>query len=180
MWLGISILIPQDVDFLITAAGAPQSVKAKLLALPNTPFEQRAQIFLYKAPSGKAIQIDMTPDWQVSVQKAPIIVCEVTDVFKSPYVPDAARPVNSISGALPYISPVDLLVFKINSCGLRPTGSKKTRDAADAVVLLTRLSHNGPLTLTTNQKNATTQGLKDVVQWSGRDEGWWKSKLGLN
>jgi hypothetical protein len=57
----------QDVDFLITAAGAPQSVKAKLLALPNTPFEQRAQIFLYKTSSGKAIQIDMTPDWQVSV-----------------------------------------------------------------------------------------------------------------
>ena len=108
-------------------------------------------------------------------------MCEAIDVFKSPYVPDAAKPVSSIqAGALPYISSVDLLVFKINSCGLRPTGAKKTRDAADALVLLTRLSQNGPLTLTTNQKNVATQGLKDVVQWGGKDENWWKGNLGLN
>ena len=55
----------QDVDFLITVQGAPKVVKDKLLAIPSSSFQQRAQLFFYKDPNGKLIQIDITPDWQV-------------------------------------------------------------------------------------------------------------------
>ncbi|PLN82443.1 hypothetical protein BDW42DRAFT_193060 [Aspergillus taichungensis] len=152
--------ITQDVDFLITVQGAPEAVKDKLLAIPSSPFQQQAQLFLYKTPGGKNIQIDITPDWQ------------------SPYLPSAAVPISTVrSASLPYISEIDLLVFKINSCGLRPTLAKKLRDATDARFLADHLTSSGPLVLSATQKNAVLQGLGDVVQLSEKDESWWKSKL---
>jgi len=54
----------KDVDFCITATGAPSSVKTKLLALPNTPFIQRADLFLYD-DGKRCIQIDIVNTMQV-------------------------------------------------------------------------------------------------------------------
>ncbi|BDD57881.1 hypothetical protein MAP00_003206 [Monascus purpureus] len=158
------IPLHRDVDFLITVQSAPQAVKDKLLAMPSSPFQQQAQIFLYKDPNGKLIQIDyVTPDWQ------------------SPYLPSAAVAISSVhAGSLPYISEVDLLVFKINSCGLRPTPAKKIRDARDALSLLDDLRSKGPLILSPLQKAAVLQGLDDVAQLSGKDKDWWQSALALN
>lgn len=56
----------QDVDFLITIQGAPKAVKDKLFAIHAGSFQQHAQLFYYKGQNGKLIQIDITPDWQVS------------------------------------------------------------------------------------------------------------------
>ncbi len=55
----------KDIDFITTAKNAPDSVKQKLLNLPNSPFEDCAGIFFYQSPTGPAVQIDMTPEWQV-------------------------------------------------------------------------------------------------------------------
>jgi len=55
----------QDVDFIISIDSAPHSVKNKLLALPNSPFIQQAQYFLYEDREGNYVQIDITPAWQV-------------------------------------------------------------------------------------------------------------------
>ncbi|KAK8147537.1 hypothetical protein G3M48_001436 [Beauveria asiatica] len=154
----------EDVDFLITVQGAPKAVKDKLLAMPSSPFQQRAQDFVLKAPNGKQIQIDMTPDWQ------------------SPYVPPAALPISDVqTGFLPYISELDLLVFKINCCGLRSTAVKKIRDANDARTLLEDIRSQGSISLSPLQKNAVLAGLEDVVKLTrGGDMAWWKSQLGLN
>ncbi|KAA8641639.1 hypothetical protein EYZ11_006829 [Aspergillus tanneri] len=152
-----------DVDFLITVQGAPKVVKDKLLAMSSSPFQQQAQLFFYKGPNGKLIQIDITPDWQ------------------SPYLPSAATSVLAIQpGSLPYISEIDLLVFKINCCGLRPTPAKKVRDAADAASLADDLSSKGSIVLSPTQKAAVLQGLDDVAQFSGREKTWWKTKLALS
>ncbi|PMB67534.1 hypothetical protein BM221_007204 [Beauveria bassiana] len=154
----------EDVDFLITVQGAPKAVKDKLLAMPSSPFQQRAQDFVFKAPNGKQIQIDMTPDWQ------------------SPYVPPTAIPISDVQpGFLPYISELDLLVFKINCCGLRPTAVKKIRDANDARTLLEDIRSHRSISLSPPQKNAVLAGLEDVVKLTrGGDMAWWKSQLGLN
>ncbi|KAJ5776728.1 uncharacterized protein N7511_001739 [Penicillium nucicola] len=153
----------EDVDFLITVQSAPKAVKDKLLALPSSPFQQTAQLFYYKGSNGKLIQIDITPDWQ------------------SPYVPSGAIPISTVrSNALPYISELDLLIFKINSCGLRPTPGKKLRDATDASELLEDLSTKGPIVLSVSQKNVILQCLDDVARMSGRDKAWWIAKLALN
>lgn len=173
-------MINQDVDFLITVQGAPQAVKDKLLAMPSSPFQQQAQIFVYRALNGKSIQIDITPDWQVSLGPD-FIPPTSSNGPQSPYVPSAALPVSAVrSNVLPYISELDLLVFKINSCGLRPTAGKKIRDANDAMELTEHLSSKGPIILSSFQKNAVLQGLNDVVQLSARDKAWWIAKLALN
>ena len=81
---------------------------------------------------------------------------------------------------LPYISAVDLVCFKINCCGLRPTQAKKLRDASDALALLSSLAQHGPLSLNETQKKAALDGLNDVVAQTGRDSPWWKQQLGLH
>ncbi|KAG7285771.1 hypothetical protein NEMBOFW57_008065 [Staphylotrichum longicolle] len=68
----------QDVDFIISIDSAPHSVKNKLLTLPNSPFIQQAQYFLYRDMDGNYIQIDITPAWQ------------------SPYLPAAAKKLKSV------------------------------------------------------------------------------------
>lgn len=79
MYVSVQILIPtheivfsghllsmKDVDLVVNLQNAPAGVKNRLLSLyPNT-FEQRAQFFYYKLPSGKLIQIDICADWQVN------------------------------------------------------------------------------------------------------------------
>ncbi|KAJ5249512.1 hypothetical protein N7524_011828 [Penicillium chrysogenum] len=148
----------EDVDFLITVQGAPKAVKDRLLAMPSTT----GSTLFYKGVGGKSIQIDITPDWQ------------------SPYVPSAAVPISAArSNALPYISEIDLLVFKINCCGLRPTPAKKLRDATDARTLAEDLCSRGSINLTPAQKSAVLQGLDDVAQLSRRDKSWWMAKLAL-
>ncbi|KAE8148911.1 hypothetical protein BDV25DRAFT_10228 [Aspergillus avenaceus] len=153
----------EDVDFLITIQGAPKAVKDKLLVIHAGSFQQHAQLFYYKGQNGKLIQIDITPGWQ------------------SPYLPSAAVAISSAEpSSLPYISEIDLLVFKINSCGLRPTPAKKLRDATDARSLAEDLGSRGPIILTPVQKTAVLQGLEDVAQLSRKDQAWWKEKLALS
>ncbi|KAK4144214.1 uncharacterized protein C8A04DRAFT_28116 [Dichotomopilus funicola] len=102
--IGIMSKIPEysdasiaDVDFIISIASAPHSVKNKLLSFPKSPFFQQAQFFFYKDRGGNYIQIDITPVWQ------------------SPYLPISAKKLNTIPpGSVPYISPVDLLVAFIS------------------------------------------------------------------
>lgn len=177
-----SIFDQKDVDFLITVQGAPKAVKDKLLAMPSSPFQQRAQLFFYKSPHGKLIQIDITPDWQVSPQLVSSFQRYVTNnSLQSPYVPSAAIPISTVRpNALPYISELDLLVFKINSCGLRPTQGKKLRDATDALELIEDLNSKGSIVLSVSQKNAVTQCLDDLARVSGKDKAWWIAKLALN
>ncbi|KAJ5981136.1 hypothetical protein N7481_008434 [Penicillium waksmanii] len=82
--------------------------------------------------------------------------------------------------ALPYISELDLLVFKINSCGLRPTQGKKLRYVTDALELTEDLSSKGTIVLSAVQKNAVLQCLDDMAQMTGKDKTWWIAKLALN
>jgi len=83
------------------------------------------------------------------------------------------------SGAAPYISGIDLVVFKINSCGLRAQTSKKRIDAVDTQDLLARLTSHAPLNLTNIQKSAVEQGINDVVTHGTKTKAWWREKLGL-
>ena len=95
-------------------------------------------------------------------------------------MPAAAAKLRDLpAGATPYISAIDLVVFKINSCGLRAQMSKKRTDAADAQALLDRLSGQAPLSLTNAQKAAVEQGINDVVTHGTKTKEWWREKLGL-
>ncbi|KAK1729322.1 uncharacterized protein BDZ83DRAFT_50569 [Colletotrichum acutatum] len=151
----------EDVDFIINIDSAPHGIKQKLLSLPNSPFVQQAQFFYYKQGT-TLVQVDITPGWQ------------------SPYMPAAATEIGRIPhGSVPYISPTDLIVFKINSCGLRAQVNKKRTDALDAVTLLELETRNGPLTLNSAQRAVVEQCIADVVAHGPKNAQWWKQRLGL-
>ena len=96
-------------------------------------------------------------------------------------MPSAAIPISTARpNALPYISELDLLVFKINSCGLRPTQGKKLRDATDALELTEDLSSKGRVVLSASQKNTVLQCLDDIARVSGKEKAWWIAKLALS
>ncbi|KAI1284407.1 hypothetical protein F5Y07DRAFT_2734 [Xylaria sp. FL0933] len=152
----------EDVDFIVTLDG-PKSIKPALLNLQNSPFVERAQWFYYRTPSGKLVQIDFVAQWQ------------------APYFPSAAQKVKDIpEGIIPMISPEDLVLSKIFSCGLRGDGDKKQRDAGDAAALLEALTKSvGSLQLPEAKIEIAKQSLIDVIPLTDKDEAWWRSKLGL-
>ncbi len=81
---------------------------------------------------------------------------------------------------VPYISPTDLIVFKINSCGLRAQASKKRTHAADAQALLELETRRHALSLTVTQREIVEPCIADVVKHGNMSEEWWRERLGLS
>ncbi|KAI1647086.1 uncharacterized protein F4817DRAFT_115910 [Daldinia loculata] len=152
----------EDVDFIITLDG-PKSIKPRLLALNNSPFVEYAQWFYYKTPNDRLIQIDFVGHFQAA------------------YFPPTAQRVKDIpEGTIPYITPSDLIVSKIFSCGLRGDPTKSRRDAADAENLLNEVTKShGPLILAPHQLNPVQGGLPDVIRQTDKNRDWWMTRLGL-
>ncbi|EWC45968.1 hypothetical protein DRE_04761 [Drechslerella stenobrocha 248] len=152
-----------DIDFLITVNGAPNALKAlkeKLERIYNSPFVDNAGVLSYNSISGKLIRIDLMPDSQL------------------PYLPENAQKVSEIqSVSLPYVSIEDLIVFKINSCGLRVASDKKVQDAADAYSAVA--SAGLSLRLSNKQKHTARGGLPAVAAALGYPKSWWEGKLAL-
>ncbi|RYP20451.1 hypothetical protein DL767_009454 [Monosporascus sp. MG133] len=154
-----------NINFITNISTSPSSLKKKLLQLPDSPFVQRAQILFYVSPgSGREIQVDISPEWL------------------APYLPEAARRVRNIrDGELPYVSLADLVVFKLDSSGLRSNAAKKRRDAADAVALLEEhAATNAKLELSLRKREIAHEALIDVVRYSDRSRAWWETRLGLS
>ena len=98
--------------------------------------------------------------------------------FQSPYMPSTAQTLSQIpAGSVPFISQIDLFIFKMNSCGLRAQDAKKRTDALDAVSLLRDLPL--PLRFTAEQLAIIEPCIKDVVAHGTKTEDWWKQRLGL-
>jgi hypothetical protein len=181
------LTVLQDVDFIVNIPGAPNTVKTKLLQLPNGVFAQYAQVFVYKHPGGKEIQIDFTPDWQVCSalacgnQVSPVKTGRLIFAsLQSPYVPAAAMALATITpNHIPYVEMVDLLALKVSSCGLRPTKDKRLQDARDAVKLADRLSGSGRVPVNAVQRMTIQEGLDAVATPTGKDYAWWNSWLHL-
>ncbi|KAL4971052.1 uncharacterized protein BDV14DRAFT_194833 [Aspergillus stella-maris] len=152
-----------DVDLMINVEGAPKEVKARLLGIPNGPFEKWAEVFIYRTDDKqKLIQIDICPGWM------------------GPYIPDTAMRICDIpAGHVPYLTELDVMVFKIRSCGLRADETKRKRDAADAFHLLKDLAENGPITLTPTQVAAVREGLPAVLERTSVEEQWWRTTLNV-
>lgn len=94
-------------------------------------------------------------------------------------MPSTAQVLSQIpTGHVPYISKIDLLVFKINSCGLRAQIAKKRIDARDATALLSEMTT--PIRLTAQQVAIVEPCIRDVVAYGTKSEDWWKQCLGLS
>jgi hypothetical protein len=100
--------------------------------------------------------------------------------LKAPYLPLASEVVSTITNdTIPYISAMDLLVFKIHFCGERANKMKSSRDATDAAALLKQEILSGPLDFTPKQMTAIEIGLMDVITYSGQTETWWNEHLSV-
>jgi hypothetical protein len=96
-------------------------------------------------------------------------------------MPDAAQMLRHIPpDTIPYISAVDLIIFKINSCGLRAQIAKRQIDALDAEALLEQETALSPLSLSTGQREIVEPCIADVVTNGTKHETWWRQRLGLH
>ncbi|KAI0386615.1 hypothetical protein F5Y04DRAFT_288540 [Hypomontagnella monticulosa] len=153
-----------NINFITNISTSPSSLKKRLLERPDSPFFQRSQALFYKAAKGQEIRIDISPEWL------------------GPYLPEAAQKVQDISrDEVPYISLTDLIVFKLDSSGLRSNPVKKERDAQDAAALvkLATKERRGSLQLSEKQEQVVEEALCDVAKCGTKEKGWWEKQMGL-
>ncbi|KAK6950888.1 hypothetical protein Daesc_007416 [Daldinia eschscholtzii] len=157
------ILVPlKNINFITNISTSPSSLKKRLLERPESPFFQRSQALFYKAPHGQEIRVDISPEWL------------------SPYLPESAVKVQDISeDEVPYISLTDLIVFKLDSSGLRSNPVKKERDALDAAALVDLATHKSSLRLSEKQEQVVEEALCDVAKCGTKEKGWWEKRMGL-
>ncbi|KAI1380862.1 hypothetical protein F4677DRAFT_404899 [Hypoxylon crocopeplum] len=151
-----------NINFITNISTSPSSLKKRLLERPGSPFFQRSQALFYKGPTGQEIRIDISPEWL------------------SPYLPESAVKVQDISrDEVPYISLTDLIVFKLDSSGLRSNPVKKERDASDAAALVGLATHEGNIELSEKQEQVVEEALCDVAKCGTKEKGWWEKHMGL-
>ncbi|GFF26107.1 hypothetical protein IFM58399_01294 [Aspergillus lentulus] len=156
----------KDVDILIFNRDHPictLDVRAKLASRFPNEFEDVPEPVSSCLNIPDTIKVDFVP------QELP------------PYLPAQAATLEEVDpNHLPFLPLVDLLVYKINSCGMRPTPEKQKQDAEDAQELVNILSSPGTITLDDSQKQAVVSGLDEMLEYSEEDRDWWESALGLS
>lgn len=127
-----------------------------------SPLVEKSGVVLYRHTTGWEIEVKFVPDW----------LC--------PYFPATARPVRENAGDLPYLSLQDLIVFKVDACGLHETLRSKQREAREAAALLELASEHCPLKLDDDKMDKIEQALPDIVEFSlpEHDKSWWQRHLG--
>ncbi|KAI1081202.1 hypothetical protein F5B20DRAFT_579580 [Whalleya microplaca] len=149
-----------NINFITNISTSPSLIKKRLLEKPNSPFFQRSQVLFYKGEDGTELQVDISPEWL------------------SPYLPESATNVRDIpQGKIPYISLTDLIVFKLDSAGLRSSPVKKERDARDAAALVEH--YRGSISLSPKQEEVAEEALCDVAKVGTKEKHWWERHLRL-
>ncbi|KAF7172420.1 hypothetical protein CNMCM6106_006640 [Aspergillus hiratsukae] len=156
----------RDVDILIFDRDDPNStraIRAELLSLIPRQFEERAQPIYFTGNPNDEVQVDIIPP----------------DL--PPYLPADATTLGDVDlNHLPFLSLLDLLVYKIHCCSMRPSRDKRTQDAQDAHVLVNILSQQEAIALNDSQEQAVLSGLDGMLEcYRARTRQWWQSALGL-
>jgi hypothetical protein len=154
----------KSIDFVVSKSSSPARVRKDIVDHPMSPLVDKAGDAYYRHTSGWEIEVKFIPDW----------VC--------PYLPSAARPVRQDVTTLPYISLDDLIVFKVDACGLRDSPTSKRREACEAAMLLELASEHTPLILESKKLDRIQQDLSDVVEYCSpeHNKAWWQMSLGLH
>ncbi|KAM0547819.1 hypothetical protein ACHAPJ_010165 [Fusarium lateritium] len=153
-----------SIDLIISKSSSPGRVKKEIVGHPITPLVEKSGVVLYRHTSGWEIEVKLIPDWL------------------SPYLPNSAKRVRDVTGeaTLPYSSLEDLIIFKMDGCGLHENDMSKRRDACDAAALLELASEHGALKLDEDKTERAEEALADMVEFSDvHDKGWWQRCLGM-
>lgn len=155
-------LSQSSIDFVISKSSSPGRVRKEIISHPMSPLVEKSGAVFFRAKSGPEVEVKILPDW----------LC--------PYLPAAARPARDDPNSLPYISLEDLLVFKVDECGLRERESSKRKEACDAAALLELASEHCPLHLDEEKMDRIEQALHEIVEFTAPeyDKSWWQMRLG--
>ncbi|KAF4966315.1 hypothetical protein FSARC_5987 [Fusarium sarcochroum] len=153
-----------SIDLVISKSSSPGRVKKEIVGHPITPLVEKSGVVLYRHTTGWEIEVKLIPDWL------------------SPYLPGSAKRVRDVTGeaTLPFSSLEDLIIFKMDGCGLHENDMSKRRDACDAAALLELASEHGALKLDEDKTERAEEALADMVEFSDvHDKGWWQRCLGM-
>lgn len=116
--------------------------------------------------------------------RTPGVEVRITPEMLCPFLPGAAKLVHEITPSptpanLPYISLEDLIVFKMDACGLRDSPQSKQQEARDAAALLELAAEHSALDLNDDQARVVEESLADVLRNSDPDKqkAWWQTRL---
>jgi len=161
----------QSIDLIINSTTSASLLRKKLLQHPMSPLVEMNQLLYYQpSTETKKSPAAQTPGTEV----------RITPEMLVPFLPGAAKLVHEITpspGHLPYVSLVDLIVFKMDSCGLRDSTQGKQQEARDAAALLEAATEHCALELNDTQVRVVEECLPDILRHSSSDKGWWQARL---
>ncbi|KAH7304046.1 hypothetical protein B0I35DRAFT_363856 [Stachybotrys elegans] len=152
-----------SIDFVISKSSSPGRVRKDIVGHPMSPLVDKSGDVYYRHASGWEVEVKLIPDW----------VC--------PFLPAAARAVRHDVTTIPYISLQDLIVFKVDACGLRESTASKRREACEAAALLALASEHSPCVMEASKLEKIQQDLSDIVEFCSpeHNKSWWQMSLGM-
>ncbi|RHZ61820.1 uncharacterized protein CDV56_108170 [Aspergillus thermomutatus] len=157
------VKIPTLVRYAESLAYLYLRDKSSEMSLFPGIFVERAQPICFTGDPENLIQVDIIPP------------------HLPPYLPAHAVTLGSVNpNHLHFLAPLDLLVYKIHCCSMRPSSDKRRQDARDAQKLVNILSGQGGIALDNSQLQAVLSGLDGMLEYSGETREWWESALGLS
>ncbi|KAF3766174.1 hypothetical protein M406DRAFT_232419, partial [Cryphonectria parasitica EP155] len=155
----------QSIDLITNSGTSASLLRKKLLHHPMSPLTESSDRLLYYQTRSAGIEVRITPE----------MLC--------PFLPGAAKLVHEITPSpdqLPYISLNDLIVFKMDACGLRDSAQGKQQEARDAALLLEVATEHCALDLNQDQARVVDECLADILRHSAPDrqnKAWWQARL---
>ncbi|KAI3393561.1 hypothetical protein diail_4152 [Diaporthe ilicicola] len=167
----------KSIDLIVNSSTSASLLRKKLLQHPMSPVIESSQLLYYQTspPAASSKSRPASPASGFEVRITPEMLC--------PFLPSAAKPANEIRPSpeqLPYISLVDLIVFKMDACGLRDSAQSKQIEVRHAAALLELATEHSALTLNDDQARMVEESLADVLRHAAPDKqskAWWQSRL---
>lgn len=172
----------QSIDLIVNSSTSASLLRKKLLQHPMSPVVESSQLLYYQTTSPPSSP-PATASKPRPASPASGFEVRITPEMLCPFLPSAAKPASEIQPTpeqLPYISLEDLIVFKMDACGLRDSTQSKQTEVRHAAALLELATEHSALSLNDDQARMVEESLADVLRHAAPDKqskAWWQSRL---
>lgn len=148
-----------------------------------SPFSESSQLLYYQTSPPSSPRSSSSSRTATTSGRVQAIEVRITPEMLCPFLPSAVRPAHEIQASpdrLPYVSLVDLIVFKMDACGLRDSPHSKQQEVRDAAALLELATEHSALTLNDAQTRVVEENLAEVLRHAAPDKqakAWWQARL---
>ncbi|ROW06890.1 hypothetical protein VMCG_04199 [Cytospora schulzeri] len=171
------------IDLIVNSSTSASLLRKKLLQHPMTPFSESSQLLYYQTSPPSSPRSSSSSRTATNGSRAQAIEVRITPEMLCPFLPSAAKPAHEIQASsdhLPYISLIDLIVFKMDACGLRDSPHSKQQEVRDAAALLELATKHSALTLNDDQTRVVEENLAEVLRHAAPEKqtkAWWQARL---